>query len=405
MGKRTTDDAGKTIITNKRGNGEGTEPKYNEKRKVWEVQVTLGRNDKGKLHRPVISAPTRTECREKRDAALAAYRGGAFVKSSKDTFGNYLRQWLEAKKVGLQPGSLSALKYAAKHLVELEKIPLQKLSRQMVQNVISQKSQKLRPKYIRDVYRIIKNVCELAITDKKILESPCKKIVVPKVSEIKINILSEEEMIEIMKALFGTRLYDVVFLELRTGFRRGEILGLSWDCVNFQTGEITINKSWIMVNDKPSWSQTATGTKTEAGERTIPVPEDALLELQQIRTERPNDVYVFQARNGLPMRPDNFRKKFKEKCREIGLDETRFHDLRHNYGTTLAAAGIHQKLIEAMLGHKDYRSSRRYIHATKKTQQDAALAIGEAMQNVKAFGCKPVANKEKKPRKPKPPKP
>lgn len=406
MGKRTTDETGKTKIENKRGNGEGTEPKWNEERKVWQCQVTLGKNANGKLHRPIITGKTRTECRENRDAALASYRGGSYIKAKKDTFNDYLQQWLDAKKVKLQPTTWISYDYLAKtHLKpEFGETPLQQLSRKTIQETISQKSQKLRPSSVSKLHMIINNVCALAVHDKVITENPCQKIELPKVTEAKINVLSEEEMTELMTACWGIhkkpmRLYHIVFLDLRVGMRRGEILGLSWDNINFATNEITVEKQWIMVNGKPAWSTNPDGTKTAAGNRTIPAPEDAMTELQRIRDEHPNDIYVFQAQNGLPRRPDHIRRDFKQKCRDIGLDDTRFHDLRHNYGTALAAAGIHQRIIESMLGHTDYRSSRRYIHATKKTQQEAASVIGEAMKNVKNSGSKPVAKSPQKQRK------
>lgn len=404
MGKRTVDESGKITVTNKRGNGEGTEPKWNEKRKVYECQATLGRTPEGKLYRPVFTAPTRTECREKRDAAVAAYRGGNYIKSKKDTFDSYLQQWLDAKKPPiLQPTTWGKYEYLSRvHISpEIGKTPLQKLSRNIIQSAISQKSQKLAPATVREIHMIIKNVCALAVEDKIVAENPCKKIEMPKIVPPPINILSTEEMTKIMTACFGkngTQIYDVVFLELRTGQRRGEILGLMWSDINFETNEISINKSWIMINGKPGWSKTATGTKTEAGNRVITAPADAMAELQRRRAERPNDVYVFQAKNGLPLNPNVFRQHFKKRCDTAGLKDTRFHDLRHNVGTMLAAAGIHQRLIEAMLGHKDYRSSRRYIHATKTSQQQVANVIGEALKGVKA-GCKPVAKKRPKTKK------
>ena len=116
-------------------------------------------------------------------------------------------------------------------------------------------------------------------------------------------------------------------------------------------------------------------------------------ELQRCRVLQPDDVYLFQNKNGTPHNPNNFLRDFKIDAVKADVDKFPFHSLRHNYGTQLAALNTHTRLIEAQLGHCDYRSARRYIHATEKGQHETAEKIGQAMKDLK-LGC---STKQKKP--------
>jgi integrase len=199
-----------------------------------------------------------------------------------------------------------------------------------------------------------------------------------------------------------------LFLEFATGLRRGEILGLEWDDINFDDNKIRINKQWTVIKGKACWSNASTGTKTETSNRVIAVPHASIAALQARYNENPNDRYVFQSLNGNPIDPNNFRRDFKKYVKEaaqninnkreeeksvggkielVTLDKFRFHDLRHNYATQLVALNIHTRLIQAQLGHKDARATRRYTHATEQGQHDAAEKIGQFLTAINPGCC------------------
>ena len=369
------------MMAKKRGNGEGSISQ--RPNGLWQGQISLGKDDDGKTKRVTLYGKTRREVSEKIQTALAEYQAGDFIEKKSTTFDYYAALWIDNKRTSLQANTIN--KYCSLFENHIKKvigpIKIQELTRQNIQKLITNSN--LSPKSLAEIHMIIKNILNLALEDNIIKKNVCSKIELPVIKEKEITILTDEQTNGILTACFGTRIYDIVLLELATGMRRGEILGLTWDDLDFVNNTININKTWIVVNGVPQWSTTATGTKTKAGKRIIAVPEEAMDELARRRVLQPDDVYVFQNINGTPHNPNNFLRDFKMHAVKAGVDKFPFHDLRHNYGTQLAALNTHTRLIEAQLGHSDYRSSRRYIHATEKGQHEAAEKIGLVMKNLK----------------------
>jgi integrase len=398
-------------VAKKRGNGEGC-IHQRESDGRWMAYLSTGRDhETGKIKRVYYYGKTRAEVSNKLKLSLADQQCGTFIEPKKETFDHFIAQWLTAKNVSISASTRSKYERLSRvHIAPgLGDIEIQKLTRADIQKFITDKMETLSPKTLAEIHMIIKNILDLAVEDRVIVRNVCNKIELPIIVAPKIRILTEEEMSAILTACYGTRIYDVVFLEYGTGLRRGEILGLKWEDVNFDNNTISINKSWIVINGKAQWSDAEHGTKTESGTRVIAVPPQVMDELK--KRQQPDNIYVFQSKTGLPMNPNNFRRDFAghvakaegkiNKERETqGLDpitlDISFHGLRHNYGTRLAALNVHQRLIEAQMGHKDYRSSRRYIHATQKGQHEAADKLGQAMTTIKAGSCQKVVKTKKK---------
>jgi len=380
-------------MAKKRGNGEGSISQ--RPNGLWQGQISLDKDENGKTKRITLYGKTRREVSEKIQLALADQQKGEFIEKKTTTFDYYATLWIENQRTSLQPNTINKYKSLFDNHIKkvIGHIKIQELTRQNIQTLINNST--LSPKSLAEIHMIIKNVLNLAVEDNVIKKNVCSKIELPFIKEKEITILTDEQTSGILTECFGTRIYDIVLLELATGMRRGEILGLTWDDIDFVNNTININKTWIVVNGVPQWSNTATGTKTKAGKRIIAVPEEAMEELQQRHVLQPDDVYVFQNKNGTPHNPNNFLRDFKIHAVKAGVDKFPFHSLRHNYGTQLASLNTHTRLIEAQLGHSDYRSSRRYIHATEKGQHEAAEKIGQVMKNLK-LNCSTIAVQDKK---------
>lgn len=369
-------------MARKRGNGEGSISQ--RPNGLWQGQISLGRDEEtGKTKRATFYGKTRREVANKISDALADQQKGEFIEKNTVKFNHYLKLWLKNKETSLSKNTISKYKSLSENHIEkpLGNIELQKLTRQDIQDLIN--SSKLSPKSLAEIHMIVKNVIELALEDGTVRKNVCRKIQMPVIKEKQIKILTPKQISAILKECYKTRIYDIVLLELTTGLRRGEILGLTWDDIDFKNKTININKSWIVVDGIPQWSDTETGTKTKSSNRVVAIPDETIDELQQRQLLHENDTYVFQDKNGNPYNPNNFLRDFKKYAKKAGIEDFSFHDLRHNYGTQLAAVNTHTRLIEAQLGHKDYRSSRRYIHATEKGQHDAARKIGKVLKNIK----------------------
>lgn len=114
------------------------------------------------------------------------------------------------------------------------------------------------------------------------------------------------------------------YLELATGLRRGELLGLKWQDVDFNQGTITVRRQISRING----TVVEAPLKTKNAYRVIPLGEQALAVLQS-QQEKTASEYVFPSPNGGPISPDSVRNMFRRVLKRAGLPYVRFHDLRH----------------------------------------------------------------------------
>ena len=141
-------------------------------------------------------------------------------------------------------------------------------------------------------------------------------------------------------------LSDIVVFALNTGLRQDELLSLQWSRVSFEREDMLIDKT---KSGKP---------------RAVPLNQIAINILNQrskakIRTIKD---LVFPTFNGTKILPSNLRRAFYEALRKAGIENFKFHDLRHTFATRLAQRGIDIYKIAKLLGHEDIRMTQRYSH-------------------------------------------
>jgi site-specific recombinase XerD len=118
--------------------------------------------------------------------------------------------------------------------------------------------------------------------------------------------------------------------------------------------------------------------------------------LAERKKQHPNDTYVFQVENGMPLNPNLYTARFRRlikrvaKKLKIELNNVVLHDLRHNYATQLVAQNVHIRLIQQQLGHARLTSTQRYAHAYEQGQQEAAQKMNAVLQRIKPR-CSTVA--------------
>lgn len=142
-----------------------------------------------------------------------------------------------------------------------------------------------------------------------------------------------------------------------TGLRRGELVALEWRDVDFHAGLIRVRRSFTRGRLGPP--------KTHASSRSVPLATRLRTELEHHLARsrfRQNGDFVFaHPTRGTIYDPSKLRKRFIAATTRAGLDATRFHDLRHTFGTQAAAAGTPMRAIQAWLGHHDTRATDIYV--------------------------------------------
>jgi integrase len=159
---------------------------------------------------------------------------------------------------------------------------------------------------------------------------------------------------------------ELVRVAAYTGLRLGELLALRWKDIDLDGVAMTVSRAM----------SAGVETTTKSGRvRRVPLPDQASTALKRLRQRADfvePDEYVFaHPALGRPLNPVTVRKRFKQARDAIGSRPLRFHDLRHTYGSLLAAAGVDLVTIKEMMGHSALSTTGRYLHARPASEHAA----------------------------------
>lgn len=198
-------------------------------------------------------------------------------------------------------------------------------------------------------------------------DSPMRKVTKPRESRGRVRFLSDDERVRLLKACKESSspyLYPVVVLALSTGMRNGEIMGLTWDNVDMNRGRAILHE-------------------TKNGERrAVAITGHALELLKELgKVRRIDGNLLFPAKENRTQKPMDLRTPWEAALKKAGVDDFRFHDLRHSAASYLAMNGASLAEIAEVLGHKTLQMVKRYAHLS----EGHTARVVESM-NQKIFG-------------------
>jgi integrase len=326
------------------------------------------------------------EARQKLREAIQKAEAGTLVAVHKQTLADYLTYWLSVKKLEIKPSSY--VQYCshvhAKIAPALGKVALQKLTHTHVQQFINaMASQQAKPGSIRMTYAILNMALEKAVKWKYVSSNSCKGITLPRLEDSERVYLSPEQAQALLQAVAGHKLSTIITLALATGLRRGELLGLKWQDINFKEGILQVKRTLIYVNGE---GHKEVEPKTKKSKRTIKVPTFALEALKAHRKEQwkarseileweERDL-IFPNQQGGYVSFASFQRHWSQVLVQAGLpQEMHFHDLRHSAATLLLRMGIAQKVVQEILGHTTGKMTEKYLHVLPAMREDASAAM------------------------------
>lgn len=193
------------------------------------------------------------------------------------------------------------------------------------------------------------------------------------------------ELQQLLVACHGTELYLPVLLAATYGLRRGEVCGLCWEDVDFDTGQLHVRHNAVMEHDESGRCRTVCSEvmKTRASRRSFPLTPhlQALLRRHQSQTGHHTGP-VFECPYGGPMRPDTLTKRFGRLLAQHSLRPIRFHDLRHSCATELARQGCEVPEIQAFLGHSNAATTFQYIHPDADSNRRSLSRLERALSRI-----------------------
>ena len=229
-----------------------------------------------------------------------------------------------------------------------------------------------------------------AVAQGLILKNPALSCKAPITRPKEMQVLTGEEIQRLLIQAKEDGYFELLLLELSTGLRRGEILALRWDDLDFRTGVLRVERQVQRIRGKLVVSQ----PKTRASSRSILLPTPVLKILEQYR-QSVSSHWMFPSpkKEDSPLDPAAVRKKLSAVLKRAGCPAARFHDLRHTFATSALEHGMDVKTLSTVIGHVSSATTLNvYAHVTDEMQQKAADKIDRAIT-----GTEPPQEKELKP--------
>ena len=375
----------------KRGNGEGTIVKVKDN--LWRGAVVIGRDENGNLKRKWFNGKTKKEVIEKMQPVLALISAGDYVEPSKTSLGEWLDVWLsEYKKNVLKPTTYDSYETNIRcHLKPgLGHISLKDLKTVDIQRFINDKFESgVSTALIRKLKNIIHGSLKQAMVNQLVAKNVSEGVVLPTHKQKEIRVFSKDEEKAFINELKGDRLEVAFKLDLVSGLRIGELLGLTWDCIDLTNGIITVKQSLIRVKnrsknpEKKNLYIIENTTKTRNSKRKVPIPKAAVSMLQKYKLKQEwekriaegtyeDNNLLFCTALGNRIIPRNAERSFARVAKKAGITGASIHSLRHTYATRLFEKGVAAKTVSELLGHKNVSHTLDvYTHVLPDIKSDA----------------------------------
>ena len=378
-------------MAKKRANGEGNIRKRKDGR--WEGRFTAGHNPAtGKQIIKSVLGKTQAEVKEKLKKAMNDAQKVDFTKSGKYTVGIWMDEWFEnVAKIKVRASSHQTYRgYIDNHIKpNIGNIPIEKLTTMDLQKFyrklltkgrverIEAKDQPkgLSAKTVRNINQVISSAMDLAVAQKIIPANPTNACALPKIEHQEMQTIPAEQLQAFLQEAKATGVYEMYYIELATGLRRGELLGLKWQDIDWKNGVIKVRRQVARVDGQIKEAP----LKTKNSYRAVSISPQAIEVLRE-QKRKTNDTYVFPSPNGGPISPDSVNNMLKRVLERAGIPKVRFHDLRHTFATIALQNGVDIKTVSGMLGHFSAGFTLdTYAHVTTSAQKEAAQTMGNIL--------------------------
>ncbi|MEV6421302.1 tyrosine-type recombinase/integrase [Streptomyces sp. NPDC051662] len=247
---------------------------------------------------------------------------------------------------------------------------------------------RLSPLTVTYVHAVLKSALEHAVREDELPRNVARNVKTTTPRPRRFQPLTAAEARQFLQSAGADRLHALYELALRTGLRKGELLGLHWEDLDLDGGTATIHRS---LQRTRSQGLTVLNTKTLASERRIALPTECInsLKIHQERQQEERQAaragwtdngLVFTTVKGGPLDPGYLTRRFRRLLHSAGLRTIRFHDLRHSIATLLLEQGVDLVVIKELLGHAHIGvTAGVYAHVRLRLQRQAIDALGDVL--------------------------
>ena len=219
------------------------------------------------------------------------------------------------------------------------------------------------PKTLKNLLSTLHSTLDLAVRRRYIEENPCRFVEPPVIQpSADIRYLTQAELEEVLQRgipddAWGVLERPLYLMAAMTGLRQGELLALRWQDLDWLAQRVRVRRAYVRGEFK--------GPKSRRGARGVPMAQRLAGELEHLSQasefQADEDLVFAHPETGGPLDRSKVRKRFQRACSRAGVRRVRFHDLRHTFGTRVAASGdVSLRTLQEWMGHRDAKTTLMY---------------------------------------------
>ena len=357
----------------------------------YRVTKTIGHRADGTAIRKQFYGTGVNEANQKADDYIKNLKMGLLNDNQIHTINTLLPKWLfDVKKNEIKASSFESYESTYRNFIKpylIADLPINELKSLKMQEFYNKLiKEKVSANTVKKAHKLLRQFFSYSEREGYIIKNPCINVSLPKQKNEINNIIkerktrfqyfNEDEIKEVLDLFKNTRYENIIIFALGTGMRKGEILGLQWQDIDFENKEIHVmhNLSYIAnINDNGSRAYTTIlqTPKSENSVRIIPMSKKIYELLKSIN--KTSD-FVFSSRGS------HFDIKWTEKywlktLKGTNLEGKKFHDLRHTFATMLLLNGANLIQIKELLGHSSVKITEMYLDALPKSKKEIVNKI------------------------------
>ncbi|GAA3037129.1 site-specific integrase [Streptomyces glomeratus] len=373
----------------------------------WRTVIDVGKDADGKRKQLTITRDTKTECRDERARILNERRTGQLIVPSRMTVDQLLDAYMDAKDGDLEESTVDGYENRLTHIrARLGSLRVQDLTEEHVEEFVTwlltearrrggPKGTGLRPSTVDGVLGRLRAALRYAVRKRVVARNVAEYVTVPRRARKQDRRDNQrpapwgvEEVKAFVVGIREDRLFAPLLLSCM-GLRPAEVAGLRWEQdIDFQAGALEVANTRTMIRNARILEK---DTKSEAGERTLPLPEPVRLALMNFKVlqeaERAavgdyyvGSGYVFVDELGQALTPRHLREHAYRLMAKLGLRRVRLYDARHSCLTFLAVNGVPDVILAAWAGHANASfTKKKYVHPTAADMGTAVLHLNELL--------------------------
>ena len=336
----------------------------------WEARYTFGIDPgTGKQIQKSVYGKTQKEVAQNLRQITAEIDAKTYVAPCKLSISEWMSIWAQDYLVGVKASTAYLYRRTIELYIDphLGHIRLDALNAHTVQHFYNELAKPSKPdaaplsaKSIKNIHGVLHKALQQAVLLNYIRYNPTTACVLPKIVKKEIHPLTDQQTAQLLNLLKGSKYEIPLTVDLFTGLREGELLGLIWDCVDFEKGTILVNKQ-LRRSQRKGGTYYFSPPKNNKSRTITPAPYVMkLLQAQKVQQARQrlmagpaweDSGLVFTNEFGRYISYRAIFDSFKRIVKRIGLSDARIHDLRHTYAVNCIRAGDDIKTVQSNLGH------------------------------------------------------